>query len=182
MHSFLSPQLFSVPRSVPAELSKGQADAGLYMARLKRANPISPGTAVPIPSATSCVYSCYIVTLARVVCFAQGKSFIRRPPIRPSIMQMLEEFAPPEAASFSHHGSSPTHSPDSADAPEITHGSGISSGGGIDRVRTRDRSSSSTGLRRRLESDYDRDTAESKALAAAAKLGLKVGRPYTELN
>ena len=97
----ISSHLYSPPRGQPAFLANGQSAAvDVSMTKLKRTNPSTSGNAAPTPlSTTACIFSCYLVTISRVVCSAQAQALSHRVAVRPSIMQIIEEFASPDEAS-----------------------------------------------------------------------------------
>jgi hypothetical protein len=149
-------------------------------------------------SAVSCVFSCYLVTIARVSCLAQSQSTMRRVSTWLSTVQLIEEFAKhdgdtEEKAAASSGGPSRTASgEDSSAAVAALAGSGetaVGAGSSLESPRAH-RSNSKTdsspsqnlknsrsfsmsskrGTRRRSESDQ----FDVRALAGSAKMAIKV--------
>lgn len=101
------PELFSSPRGLSASLMRGGSwgpMAAAHMARLKRATPqqqpAQGGTGSEQrqqqqqpQSVMACTFSCYLVTLARVVCHTLAASSVKFVTSAPSTQQIIEEFA-----------------------------------------------------------------------------------------
>jgi hypothetical protein len=120
----LDPALFSAPRKLPASLDAGLTLASAYQLRLKRNNkqqlPMPPATAPPPHdhdgshlSALGCTYSCYLVTVALLVCHSLAKGPASRRHAAPTTQRIIEEYAPsaPGSSNNSVAGSAVGESP-----------------------------------------------------------------------
>lgn len=90
--------LFVPPRSKNLSLGNGHVATAISLSRLKRTNPqASSGPMLPA-SSVSCIFSCYLVTIARVSCLAHSQSTMHRVAPRMSTIQLIEEFARDDGA------------------------------------------------------------------------------------
>ena len=164
----LDPALFSAPRKLPASLDAGLTLASAYQLRLKRNNkqqlPMPPATAPPPHdhdgshlSALGCTYSCYLVTVALLVCHSLAKGPASRRHAAPTTQRIIEEYAPsaPGSSNNSVAGSAVGESP-------------------VGRERRPSTASSTGQPRSRSSSSAAAGTEDFARNAEPAKLGLKV--------
>ena len=92
-----SANLFSAPRNLTPPLNSGVSSSALHLARLKRNSTTfasQPGPTIPL-SAVACTYSLYLVTLSRLICYAQSHLIEFKTASRPTVQQLMEEYGYP---------------------------------------------------------------------------------------
>ena len=92
-----SANLFSAPRNLTPPLNSGVSSSALHLARLKRNSTTfasQPGPVTPL-SAVACTYSLYLVTLSRLICYAQSHLIEFKTASRPTVQQLMEEYGYP---------------------------------------------------------------------------------------
>ena len=101
-----SSAFYSPSRNLTPPLTAGSSSSMLHLARLKRSSGFAPpsgsgaggnGSSSAISSsgvlsATSCTFSCYLVVLGRLVCYAQNHMFEFKHAPRTTIQQLIEEY------------------------------------------------------------------------------------------
>ena len=97
MFTVFSANLFSAPRNLTPPLNSGISSSALHLARLKRNSTTfasQPGPTIPL-SAVACTYSLYLVTLSRLICYAQSHLIEFKTASRPTVQQLMEEYGYP---------------------------------------------------------------------------------------
>ena len=97
MFTVFSANLFSAPRNLTPPLNSGVSSSALHLARLKRNSTTfasQPGPTTPL-SAVACTYSLYLVTLSRLICYAQSHLIEFKTASRPTVQQLMEEYGYP---------------------------------------------------------------------------------------
>jgi hypothetical protein len=102
----LNSSLYSAPRNLTPPLNSGVSTSLMHLARLKRANTSFLGSGQVGPqSAFASTYSCYIVTLSRLICYTQSHLFEFKAAPRTSIQQIIEEYGNADDMDNSTHHS-----------------------------------------------------------------------------
>ena len=92
----------------------------LYLAKLKRANTgfLTMGSTSPL-SAVACIYSCYLVVMARLICYTQSHLLEFKSAPRTSIQQLIEEYGNIDDCDVSTHYSEKSVDPGRIDLRAI---------------------------------------------------------------
>lgn len=102
----LNASLYSAPRNLTPPLNSGVSTSMMHLARLKRANTSFLGSGYVGPqSAFASTYSCYIVTLSRLICYTQSHLFEFKAAARTSVQQIIEEYGNEDDMDNSTHHS-----------------------------------------------------------------------------
>ena len=92
MYSFISCDLFSAPRKLPALLDAGRSLAAMYQARLKLSTAALAPACGPQLTALECIYSCYLVTVSHFVCNSTRVISTRKATQATTTQQIIEEY------------------------------------------------------------------------------------------
>lgn len=170
----LDESLYSAPRKLPAQLDAGQSLTSCYQLRLKRNNKQPPTNGAQNQndhdgshlSALGCAYSCYLVTIALLMCHSVSKGAFTRRHAGPTTQRIIEEFS---VNASSNHGGSSNNS-----VQDQPLGASSNSGATPPRERQNSTTSTSTTSRSRSESVVYTSTEDFAKNIESAKLGLKV--------